>query len=151
MLTYLVSAVMAILAPPEVGCEQDQHREYFKATNQHRKRANPGLEIAQAGIIAGWTNGTQARSEIICAGQNRRERGDKIHTADKQHEYKCRDGHEIQKYETKYREDDIVWNQMAADLHRIDCCGMQQFKKFAPGLFEQNQGSYHLDTTAGRA
>jgi hypothetical protein len=62
---------MAILAPPEMRGEQDQHREYFQAADQHRKGAHPGLEIGQPGVIIGWTDQVKSRAKIIDASQNR--------------------------------------------------------------------------------
>ena len=65
MLSYLDTAVMAYLAPPEMGGKQYQDGENFQPSYQHCYRANPGLEIVQPGIIAGGSDLAESGTTIV--------------------------------------------------------------------------------------
>lgn len=65
-------------APPECRRQHHQQGENFQAAEQHRKRADPGLEIAQHGKGGGGPHIAQPGAGVVDARHDGSEGGDDI-------------------------------------------------------------------------
>src|ERR1700733_8934621 len=60
------------LFSPQSGSEQHQNRENLQPTEQHGRRAHPGLEIAEHAVVAAGAHQPQAGACIVDAGDDGR-------------------------------------------------------------------------------
>src|ERR1700721_2898504 len=83
------------LFAPERRREQHRAGDDLYAAQKHRCDAGPALEVTQRAVIAARSDDVQSGTDVVDAGDDGRERGNKVQARDQQREYQHHDGDEI--------------------------------------------------------
>src|ERR1700733_14325272 len=84
----------APLFAPEGRREQHREGDDLDAAKKHRCNTGPVLEVVQRAVIAARSDDVQSGTDIVDAGDDGRERGNKVQARDQQREYQHHDGDE---------------------------------------------------------
>ncbi len=136
--------------PPEGGREDDEQREELEPPEQHRRGAEPGLEVGEDGVGRGRSDLVEPRAHVVDAGHHRRERGDEVEPARGHHQRHADDRQAVDEHERQHGEDQVVLDRLTADLQRHLGARVEDPRELAQRRLQQHQRADHLHPAAGR-